>query len=342
MASATIELNCPGCGTALELDAGFAGGVCRCSTCGMLMTVPEDPAAKAPERLHRPESPDAPPRRPETPGEEPPTADDAPADEEGVTTYTTDTGETVRVDERKIPMASMKRKAAKWATVLAFVAVIGVLVGVSVLAIVILRGSDQQRTQEQIEEAFGYDPEANPFTAEDANLLGLPVTSRDAVVIDATRYPENWAGLVGENVVNALGKLREGARVAVLFATSREPRWLTPEGELARVSDLDLSAIREEADARGSPGRADLVAAVAAAEQTDPDRLLLVIGRTLDEEEDRRIRAALGDAPPGVEVILIGLGMSSVPLAEELAADFDGRAIRVPVRKLGQWWQARP
>ena len=35
-----IELECPGCSERLELDAGFAGGVCRCQHCGTIQTVP--------------------------------------------------------------------------------------------------------------------------------------------------------------------------------------------------------------------------------------------------------------------------------------------------------------
>lgn len=337
MASTTIELNCPGCGAWLELDAGFAGGVCRCSTCGTLMTVPADPEAKAPERLHRPESPETPPQRPETPGEAPPTAE-----ESGVVTYTTDTGQTIRVDERKIPMAAMKRKAAKWVTIMAFVAVLGVLVGVSVLAIVILQQTDEQKTQEQLEAAFGYDPDANPYMAENANLLGLPLTPRDAVILDASASRDNWVGLAGANLANALGKLGDGARVAALLAAEGAPRWLTPEGELTRVGELDPSAIEQNADEQGSRGRSDLPGAVEAAMSAGPDRVLLVLGRTLDEDEDLRVRAAIGDASPKVDVILVGLGMMSAPLAEELAEDFDGRAIEVPVQKLAQWWQGRP
>lgn len=339
MASTTIELNCPGCDTSLELDAGFAGGVCRCSTCGTLMTVPADPEAKAPERLHRPESPDAPTERPETPGETP---GEAAPEQEGVTTYTTDTGETVRVDERKIPMAAMKRKAAKWGTIAAFVAVMGVLVAVSVLAIVILSGPDEGQAREQITEAFGYDPDLNPFTAEDANVLGLPLTPRDAVVLDASASRDNWIGLAGENLANAVGKLGDGARVAALFATEGGPQWLTPEGELTRAGDLDPSAIEQQANEQRSSGRSNLPASVEAALGADPDRLLLVLGRTLEEDEDRDIRAALGDSTVTVDVILVGLGMVATPLVDELAEDFDGRSIEVPVQKLAQWWQNRP
>lgn len=57
----TIELECPACDELLELDAGFAGGVCRCSSCGTLMTVPSDAAAGGhAEQLSRPDRPDDP------------------------------------------------------------------------------------------------------------------------------------------------------------------------------------------------------------------------------------------------------------------------------------------
>ena len=57
----TLELECPACGELLELDAGFAGGVCRCSACGTLMTVPHDAAhGEQAEQLSRPERPDDP------------------------------------------------------------------------------------------------------------------------------------------------------------------------------------------------------------------------------------------------------------------------------------------
>lgn len=56
----TIALQCPVCSTELELDIGFAGGVCRCFSCGTLMTVPADPMHERAEALRRPERPDAP------------------------------------------------------------------------------------------------------------------------------------------------------------------------------------------------------------------------------------------------------------------------------------------
>ncbi|MCC5828276.1 MAG: hypothetical protein JJU36_02400 [Phycisphaeraceae bacterium] len=69
----SIHLQCPHCSALMELDAGFAGGVCRCFECGTLMTVPADPNQESPEMLvrqARPERPDAPASaaRSESPG----------------------------------------------------------------------------------------------------------------------------------------------------------------------------------------------------------------------------------------------------------------------------------
>ncbi len=53
-----IEMDCPTCGTPLSLDAGFAGGVCRCSGCGTLMTVPRGAHGRGrSEKKIRPEAP---------------------------------------------------------------------------------------------------------------------------------------------------------------------------------------------------------------------------------------------------------------------------------------------
>ncbi|WP_432799977.1 hypothetical protein [Poriferisphaera sp. WC338] len=56
-----LELECPGCESVLRLDKAFAGGVCRCSHCGMLMSVPKHPTAHGQitkvQAVQRPESP---------------------------------------------------------------------------------------------------------------------------------------------------------------------------------------------------------------------------------------------------------------------------------------------
>ena len=161
-----IELNCPSCGEQLEIDAAFAGGVCRCFNCGSLMTVPADPSRERDETLTRDDRPDAPGRHPQTSGldeatssaptrplpsapgsgssvpemirPEAPVSEDVATDgTEGVDvssdvqTFTTPSGRTVRVEAGAIPTARRKRKALRLGIYLAFAAfVLVVLVGV--------------------------------------------------------------------------------------------------------------------------------------------------------------------------------------------------------------------
>jgi len=104
MANDTLELECPSCSELLELDRGFAGGVCRCFNCGTMMTVPNNPSREKAEKLVRPDAPGAPAaqaserpeaparpdsptaqssdERPEAPAQEPPQDEAAPAEPE--------------------------------------------------------------------------------------------------------------------------------------------------------------------------------------------------------------------------------------------------------------------
>ena len=72
-----VVVQCFKCGAILELDEGFRGGVCRCSTCGSLLQVPRADVEEqhSPGRISRPAAPtvnpspplarpDVPPARP--------------------------------------------------------------------------------------------------------------------------------------------------------------------------------------------------------------------------------------------------------------------------------------
>ncbi|MEM6458856.1 MAG: hypothetical protein AAF710_05635 [Planctomycetota bacterium] len=51
-----LKLVCPSCSFKLEIDAGFAGGVCRCTSCGAVLSVPRDPQRDAPTMIRKPSS----------------------------------------------------------------------------------------------------------------------------------------------------------------------------------------------------------------------------------------------------------------------------------------------
>lgn len=64
-----LLVECPACGEPLELDGGFAGGVCRCAECGTLMKVPHGSgrASHTSDPDEQPTRPGPPLRRPASP-----------------------------------------------------------------------------------------------------------------------------------------------------------------------------------------------------------------------------------------------------------------------------------
>lgn len=95
----TLELECPSCSELLELDVGFAGGVCRCSNCGTLMTVPDE-AGAGPESLSRPDRP------------EDPSAASAAGDSLGLSSAIMDRPESPAPVEQSAPRSSAGRSRA--------------------------------------------------------------------------------------------------------------------------------------------------------------------------------------------------------------------------------------
>ncbi len=66
-----MAVRCHHCGSVLDLDDGFRGGVCRCNKCGALLRVPGDPDSQrdSPVRKTRPAEPGT--SRPRSPADVP-------------------------------------------------------------------------------------------------------------------------------------------------------------------------------------------------------------------------------------------------------------------------------
>lgn len=182
MASETMELECPSCKLMLEIDIAFAGGVCRCSSCGTLMTVPRDPKLERAESLRRPDRPGDPsgapgqtpagrpdaPTRPDAPaGSQTPAADSMPpvdstaassprpsapagqpsaarAQAEAVDegVYVTESGKQVRITSETRIPTAVKRKALKAGIVGGFVIVMVGMVTLVIIGIAFMLSSD--------------------------------------------------------------------------------------------------------------------------------------------------------------------------------------------------------
>ena len=182
----SIRLDCPECEEPLELDAGFAGGVCRCSNCGTLMTVPESPTRGKAERLRRPDEPGQAPRAAAKAGKRP-----APPP---AGTYVTASGRQVEIGKStKVPTASKRIKAARYGTTAAFVVVMAVILGAAgYLGYRLINQTISDPPDTTPIERFVFTAGAAPTTLPASNVLGIPVGRETAVIVDASAGADDW------------------------------------------------------------------------------------------------------------------------------------------------------
>ncbi|MEM8782788.1 MAG: hypothetical protein AAGE65_08005 [Planctomycetota bacterium] len=304
----TIDLNCPGCSALLELDRGFAGGVCRCSTCGTLMTVPrldtekaealvraERPGEAPGARRERPERPEAPGRRASLTRNARPTSvprGDAPSQPEaepaGEQVYRTASGREVRVDASAVPTAEAKRKAIRAATVAVFVLVVGGVLALCGLAVTLLV---TQPTPEQIAAqthvpVHTYDASANPYAIEGPNLLGLPLTNRVALVFDPGGMDEASFSTVRSALLDGLSRRSDAVRVSVFVLEDDGGFRALVDGR--RLGTVDPASI-EAALAEATADAGSLTPAVSVAMEDDPSLLIVATGRDVPDAEGEAV-----------------------------------------------------
>lgn len=343
---AMLEMDCPSCAQRLELDAGFAGGVCRCSHCGTLMTVPEQ-SHQAPERLHRPAAPGAaasasrevPADAEEAPLVEP-LAEDEPASTQQATasTLTTDSGRTVRIEHTgQIPTARRKRPFVRAATGTAVIAVIGGVTALIIYAMFSVLAPDAANDPTPTAaDHFGYDPGVNVYELDRPNVLGLPLESASAVIVDASGASRDWLALAQDAIRLGITGHSDATPVALIYATELEPRRLSEEP--TALSELSAEQVHEFQESIPARGVAPLAPAIEAALANEPRRIMLITGRSLDEELVASIEQALGDnLSVTLDIVLVDARSDA---AEALAERHGGRAIELAQGQLLRWYRA--
>lgn len=321
MAAEMIELECPGCSEMLELDVGFAGGVCRCSSCSTLMTVPIRTGRGKAEALSRPDRPEGPgggasaapsrPRRPDAPGRsETPEAvsqaeDHVPAaDEVRQQTYVTATGRVVTVDaDAHIPTAGKrKRTGVRVLTIVAFCTLVVAVLAACIVAIVVLvkapkqtaGGIDLDDPTQQALRLFAFDPQANPRLIEHPNVLGLPLSKKTAIVFDSLNASEALRSVAAATL--AAGLHHPDVKVTVTLVATDAAKPVTFDGGPTGLGSLDREELTKFlSDMR--PKQDQLAAAVGDAVAGSPDQLVIITTQRVRDasavEEALRSRPAL-------------------------------------------------
>ena len=334
---ATLELQCPSCSLRLELDGGFAGGVCRCSNCSTLMTVPEDPEAERAEALTRPDAPDIAGKRLDSPRQDSPPAT-TPTSQADPQTFTTKTGKQVRIGNvRSIPIAKKKRKMLRAAVVMMFIAGVLCVVAVCIAGFIFLmNGPPSQDAGAALVEQLGYDPQANPYLLDRPNVLGLTVAGRTAVIVDASASSAGWLSLLKDAISSGLSS-DEGtsASVAIWYVTEDKSEALL-DG-FTSLSELTTAQLESLQTPIVASGVASLDQQISIVLQQNPDRIILVVSSDQTETQAQQIAAQLSRHEAVVDVAMIA---NYEQAFKDLAHLQQGQAIELSQSQLKDWyWQ---
>ena len=344
MATQLIELDCPTCSSELELDRGFAGGVCRCSTCGTLMLVPDNPAHERPERLVRPRRPGEPAvanaggngevarTRPKV-NEETLDSETATAGEAG--TYVTESGRTVEIDRHtRVATARGRRQGVRVTTMVVFGLIVAGILAAGIWAMVIMMSGPEVEPipERDMVTTFAYDADANPYILDKPNMLGLPIGAKTLIVIDASGASEGWLDDVTQAAARGLSRSGSRAQVRLLYATSDTP--VDATGGFDTVGDIDALDVRSSAAGVQARAAAKLRDALATTD-AGVTHVILVTGRTFNDKAADELATALNGAPNAiVDVVAID---NWPPALEDLARDRRGRFVKLLPAQLKTW-----
>jgi len=365
---ATIELECPGCGELLELDAGFAGGVCRCYSCGTLMTVPSDSSKGQAERVARPDRPDAPgrsttappvpsPRIAPSPGAAVPSTPVSPAasvPSPSVTsptkplrgpapatpagpvpatepeTFVTASGRVIRLHGTSdVPIAQRKKKVRFATTTIFFMALGGLLLLGIIIATMIMR----QQGNSNVSARLGYDPEVNYLLATQPGFLGRTWAKSNVITVDLVGTSKAWWSILRRNLPGTMQRAADGTTFQLIVATDAGPKFFPNQPTPFKMESLpQLTSFMESV---ASPGLPDLSKAVAAALRAAPERITLISSRTMDGQLVEAL-TQLFEAHPQIklDVILIDREASELQV---LAHKHQGRYLSLPLTQLVLW-----
>jgi hypothetical protein len=337
----TLDIECPSCGEMLELDAGFAGGVCRCSNCGTLMTVPSS-AGKA-ESLTKPTSsasigaggmssmgvPDPGPsrsRRSKKSKKGKGAKGRAPSTTIEAGEYRTASGKVIRVDETtRVPLAESKKKQIRVATTIVFFSIVAAVVAVAVVAIIMITGGPGGKGAGG---DVSYNAASNPYDLQFANVVGLPVKDRTVVVVEASEYSGEWLAFVGDMIGVGLSQESAGGEVALIGAGAKPVNFAAGSPSALPITTGEVLGWFEKLP---TDAEADVAAAITAALKLEPNTLILVHG----DAEVSNIEAwdALLKGKEGLQLHVVHIGNSS-PELEGWAGERGGEAVVLSIDQI--------
>ena len=320
-----INLTCPHCRAELGVDDGFGGGVCRCFSCGTLMTVPSEAEGQTAETLERPEDPSQ------------ATAEAATAE----ATYRTASGRTVRLtahDLDRVPLAQRRRVSIRLTIIALFVVVFGALtVAVMFSAYLVISGMQPEGDADPTEaavDAFGYDPQANPYLSDQRRIMNMPVAGRTVIMIDASMAMTDALSYAKQAVISALPHLTSRQQLQVVFCNEQAP--VVHPDDMTAGSDISADDLNEQMDEVYPSGAPALESALTAALEGGPDKIILMISQIPGEELAAQIESAIKESDVELDIVMIDYDDAQVAALAEATG---GRSISYPLGQLQRWYE---
>lgn len=327
-----IKINCPQCNEQLEVDVGFAGGICRCFECGTLMTVPARTGGKA-EQLKR----SARPARPARPGEPTP---------EPVETFVTSTGTELNVTAEqmhKIVVANKARMRIRAGVIVAFIAIFGLIGAAIVMISIHLLDEAKQQQQQQFQNQVAPDggvaiPSVpmNPLLMTEPNVLGLDMakagTGLTQIVLDGSITMARSVPFVAEALIAGLPTLPGDMKVQVQLARDSQIEAVPQQPTL--ISRWDHAGFKARMDKLEAHGSQALAQAIERATGSTPDRLILIFYQKPALPVMTQVQAAVEKA--SATLFIVKLGRDEPDLAE-LTARFGGTYLNISDGQMDLW-----
>jgi len=346
-----LKLDCPNCNAQLEIDEGFRGGVCRCFSCGTLMTVPDDPGSGGAEPLFQQKSSRPAGRKTTRPTTQPrpggtsrmdPVDTDAESEEDTQSiTFRTASGKEVKLssDEVEAMPVATKRQVVRWTTR------IGVVLFMASMTGVVLWGAMQVFSKAQQQDELPTAQEArqgiihveeNPYLDKRANFLGLDVGERTVFLIDSSLSMQRYLAWIKTAVALSAARLNANQSFQVVFANESGPKSFPDQ--MTPGMALDPELVSEKLQDVLAQGTVSLEAALDRALQTNPDQITLVASE-LPPAQRQTIRRKLS----GVRLMVVLIDNIDIDEDSELAKMAQatgGKLITLHGTRIENWYEA--
>ncbi len=334
-----IRLTCTNCRTVLDIDDGFAGGVCRCQHCGTIQTVPANlkgTGPSGPKTLYQNQSQAA-----ATTG----TGLDDLANVVASSGLTgSGSGLSNRLKKKTSALATTERPPSKRSVLL--IAGIGVVVVAGAVgAWLATRGSNTHAPEQSTDggttstpthTGTGSTTSQPPPVVKGPSLLGLKLQGSQVIyLLDRSTVLQPVYDQIIGSVQKSLDTLSPSMKYQVIFWEVNgnvEQRPESPE----QVSAASVTKTKESIEEVVCNGRGELLPALNKAIEKKPDQIVVVTGKELEAETVDAAIAATQGKSIHLDALFVGSG-SGVEALKKLSEKTGGTFRTVSTEELNAY-----